>query len=193
MDSRQAAAIRIDHALIALLLAAAGFSVWLAHQNRGLRAELVETRLDMGRAQVGDWLPAMEFPVLNDEDEVAILGASPGKRQLLYFFSPGCGYCRESVPYVEKIYEGIIESKDIEMYAVSTEGARATELYLAETGSAIPTVVLPGRREISLYRVNAVPMLVFLEEDGRVRHARYGVLSNKDVSIPTDLDPSRID
>lgn len=176
----------LDLALYLLLLGAAAFGIWSSLRIATLQESLIKTGFDMGHARVGDWLPPMDLPVLHDGDETASLAAPDGPMQVLYFFSPACKFCQASAPHVERMYRNLQQQEPgVEMYAVSIQDRAATSWYLQRTGSAIPTVVLPGKREINLYRLNVVPMLLIVDGDGRVMFAKYGKLSDKDVpSLP---------
>lgn len=176
----------LDFALYALLLGAAAFGVWSSFRIADLQQSLIKTGFDLGHARIGDWLPSMELPLLQSPDSTARLASPrPGNIQVLYFFSPACKFCQASAPHVERMYRNVQGQPGIEMYAVSTLDSAATAQYLQRTGSAIPTVVLPSKREINLYRLNVVPILFILDEGGRVIFAKYGELSDKDVpSLP---------
>lgn len=190
MTRKSSGFISVDHALYALLLVSVTFVAWSVHRYQKLEERLVKTTFDLGHPRVGEWIPSTDLPVLQSPASIAKIGAPERDGQVLYFFSPDCQFCRASTEHVERIHDIIRAHGDMEMYAVSVMNEDETRQYLSETGSKIPTVVLPGSKEIGLYRLNVVPMLLMVDRDGRVRTARYGQLTDKDVPLPS---PARDD
>jgi peroxiredoxin len=139
----------------------------LADQNRLLARRAVEPR-------PGLFVPALKAATL-DGDSV-VLG-QPGRRQLLFFFNHTCPYCRASVP----AWNGIARRLDrvaIELYGVALDSASIAAAYAAEQGFRFPVIAKPDPRLAGLYRVSGVPLVLLVNQDGRMAYARLGVLES---------------
>lgn len=173
---------RIPWLLCGLLISALLVAV-LAWQNRGLRSELAILYQRVSEPYPGMWVPDVAARTL-DGAPVA-LGAPSDAPQVLYFFSPTCPYCRQSVPMVKRLAQTLAsDAPRARMYAVADAGARKTGVeaiagHVRDQGFAFPAVALSDRRALGLFRANAVPLVVVIDPGGRVRHAHVGVLSDE--------------
>jgi peroxiredoxin len=139
----------------------------LAEQNRLLARRAVEPR-------PGLFVPAAQAATL-DGDSV-ILG-QVGQGQLLFFFNHTCPYCRASVPAWNTIAQRL-DGEAIPLYGVALDSASVAEAYAAEQGLRFPVIAKPEPRLVALYRVSGVPLVLLLNQDGRMAYARLGVLES---------------
>jgi peroxiredoxin len=140
----------------------------LAHENRVLARRAVEPR-------AGLFVPAYAAATL-DGQPVA-LGAL-GHRQVLIFFRTTCPYCRASTPAWNTIAERLRTQPAIAVYGVAMDSVGAARTYAAEYRLRFSVIARPDPRLVSLYRVSSVPMLLVVNEQGRLAYARLGVLQS---------------
>ena len=160
--------------VLALIGVAAAAGTYLVRQNRTLAEE---NRLLARRAaepRPGLFVPAVQAATL-DGDSV-VLG-EPGRCQLLFFFNHTCPYCRASVPAWNAIARRL-DRAAVELYGVALDSASVAEAYAAEQGFRFPVIAKPEPRVVALYRVSRVPLVLLLNQDGRMAYARLGVLES---------------
>ena len=140
----------------------------LADENRVLARRVVEPR-------VGLFVPAYAAATL-DGQRVA-LGAL-GHRQVLIFFRTTCPYCRASMPAFNAIAERLAPDSQIAIYGVALDSANAARAYVTEHGLRFPVLAELAPRLVGLYRVSRVPLILVVNEQGRLAYARLGVLES---------------
>ncbi len=64
------------------------------------------------------------------------------------------------------------------MYGVALDSAEAAAAYAGEHELKFPVVAKPDPRLAGLYRVSGVPLVLVVNEDGRMAYARLGVLES---------------
>jgi peroxiredoxin len=106
------------------------------------------------------------------------LGNPPsGTRQVLLVFDTRCPFCIASLPAWAGLAEALRASDvAVDVIGVSLDPDEETEGYRDEHGLPFPVVSVPERRFQSLYRLGAVPLVMIIEEEGRVSYARVGEL-----------------
>lgn len=149
--------------------------VYLVRQNRTLteQNELLARRAVEPRP--GLFVPALEVATL--EGTSVVLGEI-GRRQLLFFFNSTCQFCRASVPAWNEIAALLESDPAVEVYGVALDSAEVAAAYAAEQGLRFPVIAKPEPRLVGLYRVSGVPLVLILNEDGRMAYARLGVLES---------------
>jgi thioredoxin-related protein len=100
---------------------------------------------------------------------VVSLAAARGRKTLLFFVSPGCGYCRE----VMKLIPDITNTSGFEMALVVNSSELRTRLFLEEhwRNLSVPgfPVIADEQNELAQrFVVSAVPHAVVVDEDGRI-------------------------
>lgn len=138
----------------------------LAEQNRLLSRRAVEPH-------AGLFVPA--FPAATLDGAPVTLGKL-GDRQLLIFFRTTCPYCRASTPAWKAIAERLAPDSQIALYGVALDSANAARAYAGEYALRFPVIAQLTPRLVSLYRVSRVPLILVLNEQGRMAYARLGVL-----------------
>ncbi len=140
----------------------------LAEQNRVLARRAVEPR-------AGLFVPAYRAATL--DGSTVVLGQL-GQRQVLVFFNTTCPYCRASTPAWNAVAERLGDRPEITVYGIALDSTEAAKTYAAEHRLAFPVISQPDPRLVALYRVSSVPLILVLNEDGRMTYARLGALES---------------
>lgn len=121
----------------------------------------------------GRWYPIVVGLTLQG-DSVCI-GNGGDTPQFVFFFTGSCPSCAEALrawsPIVDSLQRvGRIRALGI---ALDADSAGVAE-FLESGGASMPIVQLSHPRWRDLFRVRTVPMMVILDQDGRVRASRGG-------------------
>lgn len=172
-------------ALSTALVLALGLVVILGRRLDALGAEYHKVRRLASRLHAGSVVPAFRAATL-DGDSVTI-GEAPGPdtRQVLFVLTTTCPYCKATLPVWARIADSLnrLPNHAIQVIAISLDSVEATRRYVAENGLAYPVVTFPTPKLKRLYRAGTIPETVVLDKDGRVLHARTGLLT-----VPAVLD-----
>jgi len=168
---------RVLHELLVwvLLGGVTAGGVYLIQQNQALADQ---NRLLIRRAvepHAGLFVPTYEAATL---DRVPVTLGALGHRQLLLFFRTSCPYCRASTPAWNTLAERLQTHPEIAVYGVALDAAEAAKAYAAERQLRFPVIARPDPRLVGLYRVSSVPLILVLNENGRMAYARLGVLDS---------------
>lgn len=166
---------RLSFVLLAGLAAATLLVIALAVDNRRLSKRYEELLRVATEARPGMYVPTFEGVTI-DGDTLTIGEARPGHRQLLFFLTTTCPYCRASIPAWNEL--AATAPADVTVAAVALDSASLVEAYRRERGLEVPVLVVTDRRLGALYRVNRVPLTMLLDDAGRVLLARIGELSD---------------
>lgn len=163
----------------AALPLALGLVVMLAWKNHGLRAANDALFKRATRPYAGMIVPAFRAMTL-DGDSVTIGQAAAEGRQVLFFFTTTCPFCRSTVPTWRAVASSLdtLSSRHVEVYGVALDSADARR-YAADHGLKFPIVRLPDWRLIHLYRSKGVPLTVVLSDSGRMLFAHLGELRSR--------------
>jgi peroxiredoxin len=161
--------------VLALIGVVTAGSVYLVSQNRALSDQNRLLARQAVEPRAGLYAPTLDAVTL-DGDSV-VLGQI-GRRQLLFFFTHTCAYCRASVPAWNDIAQRLDVDGGLEVYGVALDSASIAAAYAAEQGLRFPVIAEPEPRLAGLYRVSGVPLVLILDEDGRMAYARLGVLES---------------
>ncbi len=159
------------HAFIVLL---AGQSLFLAHQNRELRAAMAPPPPSL---EVGQTVPPLTVQSLEGVER-ALAPADPARDRLLLVFTTTCQACARNQTAWQALHEAIVD--DAEVVGISLDDRSATATY--QQARALPfDVMMPVERAAltDALGVTRVPLTVHLDADGRVRGVWSGVLSEK--------------
>lgn len=157
------------------LLLATGLLVVLAWKYRVLRQEYRELRRQRLAPEAGAYLPARAVATVGG-DSLMLGDPGRGRAQLLYFLRTTCSACSRSVPALRSLARTVRADSDVQVVGVYFDSARAIEDYRVEHDLRFPAVSVLDRRTVSLFRVGIVPLVVLVGSDGRVLHARPGVI-----------------
>lgn len=161
------------------LLAASALVVVLGVQNRGLREDRDRLTDRAAYAYPGMYVPVVDAPRI-DGGRLA-LGAPGGDLQVLFFFNETCPYCLRSAPTVAETARSLQREfgDRVSLVGVCQCAPGAALGYARRHGFAFPVVTVSARRALALYRARAVPMLLAIDRNGRVRHAVQGAFDTR--------------
>lgn len=140
----------------------------LANQNRVLARRAIEPH-------AGLFVPAYQAATL---DGTPVTLGKLGDRQLLIFFRTTCPYCRASTPAWNTIAERLQRPTEIAVYGVALDSTGAAHAYAAERQLRFQVIARPDPRLVDLYRVSSVPLILVVNEQGRLVYARRGVVQS---------------
>ena len=86
---------------------------------------------------------------------------------LVIFFNTVCHACRESVPSWQKFYDKYA-SRGVKVVGVSSEPESKTKRFVRRYRITFPVIADPKHRILRRYRVHYIPLMVFLDESGRI-------------------------
>jgi len=162
--------------LLALFLAGSAVLSFYAHRAQNLQ----HGESDQPRSALLEE-PAPEFsvPVLTvaaDAPETRIsLADYRGKVVFISFWASWCRPCDYELPVLNQFY---LDHRDqgVEVLAISTDEDRQAALeYMQSRNFALPMLWDEGGRVAALYHVEALPTLIVVDPDGRVRHSERGL------------------
>lgn len=125
----------------------------------------------------GMYVPVYEG-VTTGGDTVRLGDVPAGHRQVLYFFTTSCPYCRASIPGWNTLAGLAGGREDVELVGVALDSVHLARAYQTEHGLAYPVVEMDDRRFARLFRVSGVPLTMIIESDGQVAYARRGEFSS---------------
>lgn len=150
----------------------------LSLQSRELRERFRAADDKVKYPYVGMHVPELTFS--SSLGLPVTLGKSARRDQLLFVFNTHCPYCKASIPAAGSIWQTLANSPNVELVAVSHDGAMETARYLHDFGLNIPFVSINDERSLGLFHATAVPLLVMIGARGTVDFVHVGEL-NMDV------------
>lgn len=161
-----------------LVLVLAGTVLALGRQNRQLKEQNRDLTKDLTEPHRGMLVPAVRATMLDGRPFT--LG-EPGQqvRQVLYFFTTSCQYCRTSLPLVRSLDSALRQSPQLRasLYAVALDSAARVRRFVDGVRLSVPVVVAEDWRIAAFYRVHSVPQLIVIDSSGRTAYARVGELA----------------
>jgi peroxiredoxin len=126
----------------------------------------------------GSVVPAFRSFTLSGDFATVGEAEGPDTRQVLFFFTTTCPYCRATLPIWAKLSDSLthLPGHSIQVIGISLDSLEPTRRYATEQALAYPVVTFPTAKLRRLYRAGTVPETVVLDRDGRVLHARLGLL-----------------
>jgi thiol-disulfide isomerase/thioredoxin len=166
----------------AAALVLAGSVLVLGQQNRLLRQANRDLLKNLSRPHRGMLVPVFFVRTLAG-DTVTIGESREDGRQVLFFFTTTCEYCRASIPVLLRLDAALRRDPTLrgKLYVVAFDSATVIRRFVDSVGLAVPVVVPPSGRFATLYRVRAVPQLMVLDSSGRTTYARAGELNGPGV------------
>lgn len=138
----------------------------LAEQNRLLARRAVDPR-------PGLYVPSLDATTL--EGTRVVLGEL-GQRQVMFFFNRTCPYCRASLPGWNAIAARLGRDSGVRVYGIAFDSIRPAAAYAKDRNLRFPVVARPDPRMAGLYRVSRVPLVLVINEEGRMEYVRIGAL-----------------
>jgi peroxiredoxin len=166
---------RVGFAGVLLLLI--GSTVVLARQNRRLVRDNGELFERATRPYAGMVVPIV--PAVSLQGDTVSLGAPAlSERQVLFFFTTTCPFCRSAMPVWRSLARQATANSRARVYGVALDSADTLAAYVANAGLEFPVVRRSDPRFLHVYRSKAVPLTMVVNDSGRVLYARFGVLDS---------------
>jgi len=148
----------------------------LGRQNRSLKQANRDLVTRFTQPHRGLIVPSFRAVSLSG-DSVTIGQLKSDGRQVLFFFTTTCAYCRSSFATIQAIDSAIAKDTVLKprLYAIGLDSVAALRRFADSAGFAFPILLFPDSRIAALYRLRGVPQLIVLDS-GRVTYARAGEL-----------------
>lgn len=160
-----------------VLLLLIGSTLVLANQNRQLVKDNRQLFERATRPYAGMVVPPA--PAVSLQGDTVTLGApAESERQLLFFFTTTCPFCRSAMPIWEALGERANAISRVRVIGVALDSVDSLEAYVAHAGFEFPVVQPSYPRILHLYRSKAVPLTMAVDDSGRVLYAQFGVLDS---------------
>jgi peroxiredoxin len=114
---------------------------------------------------VGSTAPDFELPDLAGERKA--LSDFQGRRLLLIFFNPRCGYCRQMAPDLAVLSVDGANGRPLPL-VVSSGQVEEIRALVAEYGIRCPVLLQEQAEVTSHYQANGTPMGYLIDEQGRI-------------------------
>jgi cytochrome c biogenesis protein CcmG, thiol:disulfide interchange protein DsbE len=127
------------------------------------------------KPEVGFKAPPWELK--NAEDKKVSLESLKGKVVVLHFWATWCGFCKKSMPEMEKFRESIKDKSDIVLYGVNCRqrpGNPEPAAFAKEQGCNY-NVLLNGDEVSTAYEVQGFPTLYVIGPDGKIIYKERGL------------------
>lgn len=171
--------------LLAIALAiACGLVAVLGYQNRQWQQLQDQAFYRSLRPQPGTWLPRLEMMDVEGRS-VTVAGS---EAQLIYFFQPGCPVCERSNAAVTALQQTLRQPGTTAppMIGMGSGDAPALRRYAQRNAFDFPVVKLAGKSQ-HLLGAKQVPLLVLVDDDGRVLYSHVGLITNRNKDEVTHL------
>jgi len=119
-------------------------------------------------------LPAPDFALKSTSGENLRLSEYRGDVVMINFWATWCGPCRQEMPLLDELYSRY-QRVGFNLLGVNIDddAGRAMQM-IDELGVSFP-VLFDTRKEVSrLYDVQAMPVTVLVDREGRIRHVHHG-------------------
>jgi len=111
--------------------------------------------------------PSPDFEARTLTGEKVKLSDLRGKVVLLDFWASWCPPCRAELPTIAKL-SAEFKTKGLAVYGVDDEERGTARKYLEKAGLELPTLEDSARKAHHLYRVDAIPTVFVISQDGTV-------------------------
>lgn len=172
--------IASSRSLLAIgLLLATGLAAFLGWRYEKLGEDVQDLRRELQRRTLappaGAVVPVRSVATI-DGDSLVLGDPEPGTADLLVFLRTTCPACEETLPAVRSLMERLGSASDVHVAGIFLDSAADVRAYREQHDLSIPAVSMLDRRTVSLFRVGIVPLAVVVGDEGRVVHARPGVM-----------------
>jgi len=119
-------------------------------------------------------LPAPDFALKSSTGENLRLSEYRGDVVMINFWATWCGPCRQEMPLLDELYSRYRRvGFNLLGVNIDDDSGKAMNM-IAELGVSFP-VLFDTRKEVSkLYAVDAMPVTIIVDRDGKVRHVHHG-------------------
>jgi peroxiredoxin len=148
-----------------------------------LSREYARVRVLASTLHSGSVVPAFRTVDLSGDSLSVGEAADADTRQLLFFFTTTCPYCRATLPIWVQLADSLehVSHPRIQVIALSLDSMPATSRYVADHHLAFRVATFPSAKVKRLYRAGMVPATIVLDHEGRVLYGRTGLLDRPEV------------
>jgi thiol-disulfide isomerase/thioredoxin len=111
--------------------------------------------------------PSIRVEALSKEGQWTEASNFKGKVLVLDFWATWCGPCRESMPYIQAMYDRL-KPKGLEVIGITTEERRAVDKYFAAKPIPYPIYLDEDMSANKAFNVKQLPTVVVLDREGNV-------------------------
>lgn len=151
----------------------------LGRQNRSLKRENRDLVTRFTNPHRGFVVPSFSAVSLTG-DTVVVGEMARNGRQVLFFFTTSCQYCRASFPALRSLAATAARDTLLrpQVLAVALDSSLdAVRRFADSVRVPVPILQLRSPRLATLYRITGVPQLMVLDSAGRTTYARAGEIS----------------
>lgn len=159
------------------LIGALALVAVLGAQSRALRQRIIALERRAFLPYTGMIVPPFATRTL-DGDTVTIGDPVAGSRQVLFFFTTTCGFCRQTLPAWHTIADSMrVSDRSARVIGVSLDSLLVTRRFVSEAALSFAVSEMRDLRMRAVYRAKAVPLTLVVGEGGIILYARLGALT----------------
>ena len=121
---------------------------------------------------------AFDLPLVGDAGRIS-LAAQHGKPLLMEVYASWCGVCQRSAPRLAEAWRA--HHADVTFLAVSVDEDPAAASRLKSDWNIPFAVALDDGSVSRNYGIDMLPTLIYIDKNGKVKHASAGVTSRSDL------------
>ncbi len=160
--------VLIETVLLVLLLRALG----KIKQQKGFASNQLPSPQEWGLA-VGEQAPP--FTVSDHDGNSIQLDDFHGKKRIVAFVSPGCSACSGTI---EALNTSVRDEQTFAVFVLGGSDREQNRAYAAKQQALMPILTDYAEVEKNAYRVQGVPFLFILDEEGNIR--AKGLVTNRE-------------
>ncbi len=128
-----------------------------------------------GAGSADGGMPSITLPCLGGGRGVDLAGLT-GTPTVLNFWAQTCGPCRQESPLFQKLHErGAVRVLGVDFYDPLPSQAIA---FADDLGLTYPQIADPEAATRGPLRVSGLPLTLFVDQDGTIKHAEYGAVQS---------------
>ena len=118
--------------------------------------------------------PAPDFALKSSSGENLRLSEYRGDVVMINFWATWCGPCRQEMPLLDELYSRY-QRVGFSLLGVNIDDdSRRAMQMVQELGVQFPVLFDENKEVSKLYEVEAMPVTVLVDREGRVRHVHHG-------------------
>ncbi|CAA0121491.1 Thiol-disulfide oxidoreductase ResA [BD1-7 clade bacterium] len=118
--------------------------------------------------------PAPDFTLKSRAGNNLRLDEYKGEVVLLNFWASWCGPCRKEMPYLEDIQQKYSDLGFTVLGVNVDKDSKKADLILKDIPVSFPVLFDPDGKVSEMYDVNAMPITVIIDKDGKIRDIHKG-------------------